>query len=279
MRLLLRSLPLLLLACGPKAPPQPPLWAGPVYGVTVGERQARLLPPPDAQAGEALPVVLVLGGYSFRSWELAEWMGLVDLARERRWILVIPEGSIDARGNPFWAATDTCCDWYGAGVDDVAFVREVVRRVRAEHPAAPDRLVVVGHSNGAFLGAALACTPGSGLTHLVSIGGSGFLDASRCEERGPLALLQVHGTADDVMPLDGDATAPGAREFVERWACAPLQDGALPAGIGAGTAWVDPQCPVSAWILDGIDHYPPLDGPLGPAIADWIDRTPPAPPR
>ena len=269
----------LLLACGPKPAPAPPLWAGPVYGLTVGDREARVLPPPDARPDEALPVVVALGGYSNRTWQLAEWMDLVDLARERRWVLVLPEGSIDAKGNPFWAATDTCCDWYGAGVDDVAFLREVVRRVRAAHPAQAEGYAVIGHSNGAFLGAALACTPDSGLTHLVSIGGSGFLDPSLCAERGPLALLQVHGTDDDVMPLDGDATAPGAREFVERWACGPLEDAALPEGVGAGTAWVDRSCPVSAWILDGVDHYPPLDGPLGPAIADWIDQTPPPPPR
>jgi polyhydroxybutyrate depolymerase len=201
-------------------------------------------------------------------------MRLPALAADRGWLLLIPEGSLDRKGNPFWAATETCCDWYGAGVDDAAFLARAIADATARHPVDPGRVVVVGHSNGGFMGYALACEGATPMTHLVSLAGSSHLDPAACAHRPPLALLQVQGDADRIQPPAGDKLAPGARAVVERWACGPLTQGGLPAGAGAGRAWSAKGCPVSLWELDGIDHYPPLEGPLGEAIADWIDRTP-----
>lgn len=278
MRLLPALLPALLAlaACGTKAPPVAPAHLGPP--LADAGREVRLLVPPDTNASHPLPLVVVLGGYSWRSWELAEWMGLPAHAAARSWLLLIPEGSLDRKGNPFWAATETCCDWYGAGVDDAAFLARVIDDAMARHPVDPSRVVVVGHSNGGFMGFALACQGQVPLTHLVSIAGSSHLDPAACAQRPPLALLQVQGDADRIQPPEGDKLAPGARTVLERWTTGPLVQGALPADAGAGEAWIAPGQPIALWALSGVDHYPPLDGPLGHAIADWIDRTPaPAP--
>jgi polyhydroxybutyrate depolymerase len=213
----------------------------PAYpGALEGDRPVGLI-----GAEQPAPAVLLLGGYSWMSWELEQWMGLAD--RVDGFTLVVPSATLDKKNRPFWNATDTCCDWYDSGVDDLGYLRGVMDAVPATD------WTVIGHSNGAFMGFALACNDPR-VSTVVSIGGSEYLDGSLCPERRPIRILQVHGDQDDIMPMAGDKTAPGVDELFERWAC------------------TDERC--TLWTLPGEDHYPDFTGELTPRILDWVYPTP-----
>lgn len=227
---------LLLLACKSKPPQAMPAYEG---RLQEGDRPVALVHP--EQEGP-MPALLLLGGYSWMSWELEQWMGLA--RHVDGFTLVLPSATLDKKNRPFWNATDTCCDWYGSGVDDLGYLKGVMDGL----PEATEWWVV-GHSNGAFMGFALACHD-ERVSHLVSIAGSEYLDPALCPERRDIALLQIHGTDDDVMPYEGDETAPGVEELFERWGC-PDENCAL-------------------WLIEGEDHYPDFTGDLTERIVRWL---------
>jgi polyhydroxybutyrate depolymerase len=234
-----------------------------------GDRPAAVVVPEAYDGFEPMPLVLLLGGFWNLSSDLDAWIGVSDQVDAHGFVLLMPDGTLDPDGAPFWNATDTCCDDYGSGVDDAGYLRALIEEATERLAVDASRVVMVGHSNGGFMAYRMACEPDSPVTGLVSIAGSGWLDPADCHATHPVAVLQVHGGLDDVMPFDGDAWAPGALEMLERWAerdgCvgeltedpSPLElvddglDGETKVSRYGGC-----ERPVELWWLDGSDHYP-----------------------
>ncbi len=250
----------------PEAEPPAPVFVGPE------DRQALVMLPDGYYAGRpALPIVLLLGGYDWFAADLDDWIGISRYRDE--FLLVMPDGLIDSEGSPTWNATDTCCDFDEAGTDDVGYLLGLVDEVRVRF-ATTQHVAVIGHSAGGFMGYRLACEPDSPVTTLVSMAGSSWLNAEDCDATHPIRLLQVHGSEDDVMPFDGDETAPGAEEVVDRWADrAGCDVGSwtyeeegreyVYDGIGDETTVgrYEEGCeePVELWEIEGSDHYPDVN--------------------
>ena len=114
--------------------------------------------------------------------------------------------------------TDTCCDFDGTGVDDVAYLLGLLDEVAKKVRVRANRVVLIGHSAGGFMAYRLACEATKRVAAVVSIAGSGWKDGSKCKAEGGVSVLQVHGAQDDVMPFAGDSGAPGALEMLQRWA-------------------------------------------------------------
>jgi polyhydroxybutyrate depolymerase len=130
----------------------PPTWVTTSVGVTVdGIARRYVLVRPAAVSKTALPVMVVLHGRIVTP-EFEEqrtgFPGIVGPA-----ILVYPAGYQNS-----WNAGACCAGAQAAGVDDVAFVTDVVHRVLATQPdAAADRVFLVGFSNGGKMVFRLAC--------------------------------------------------------------------------------------------------------------------------
>jgi len=253
------------------APPEPgpsPEWPPPTE-LGPADRPARLLLPDGYDTTEELPLVVLLGGYWNLAEELDDWFGVSDRVNFDDFALLLPDGTIDSDGAPFWNATDTCCDYDGTGVDDAGWLLDLIAEADARVAIDSTRVVAVGHSNGGFMAYALACEPDSPLSGLLSVAGSSWLDAGDCAATHPVDVIQAHGDLDDVMPIDGDDVGPAALEVLERWAdrggCDPgLADHGRREYVDDG---VDDETAVSRaegcdevdvelWLLEGSDHYP-----------------------
>jgi pimeloyl-ACP methyl ester carboxylesterase len=81
-------------------------------------------------------------------------------------------GQQDRRGHRFWSATDACCNLDGLAVDDVAYLRAVIRDVSARHAVDPRRVFIVGHSNGGFMAHRMACEASDLVAAVVSLAGA-----------------------------------------------------------------------------------------------------------
>ena len=44
-------------------------------------------------------------------------------------MLVMPDGKVNTLGYQYWNATDACCDIFGSGVDDVAYIAGLIEEV------------------------------------------------------------------------------------------------------------------------------------------------------
>jgi polyhydroxybutyrate depolymerase len=252
-----------------------PPWKPPA-SIGGAKRSAAVMFPSGYDGNTPIPTVVLMAGYDWRASELDAWWQLSQWVNDLGFALVLAEGTRDNDGSPFWNATDTCCDYDESGVDDVAYLKALFAEARQKWPVAQGRVVLFGHSNGAFMAYRMACEDPSSLWAVVSVAGSGFVDPNRCVAPAPVRILQVHGADDDVMPFVGDDEAPGALEMVQRWAerCGCTEQSPVEhpqpltlvstgpgeetrrAGFGScvnGTF-------VELWTLHGVDHYPEFTG-------------------
>ena len=77
----------------------------------------------------------------------------------------------------------------------------------------PRRVFVVGHSNGAFMSYRMACDHADTIAAIVSVAGAPPTEPAACRPSEPVAILQVQGSADDQVRVDGGSLtgnlAPG----------------------------------------------------------------------
>jgi polyhydroxybutyrate depolymerase len=184
-----------------------------------------LVVPDSAQtSAEPLPLVILLHGYGATAEIQLAYFGLEPLARERGFLLAVPDGATNAVDRQYWNATDACCGGTnGQGEPDhVALLELLIDDVASRHPVDPDRVYMIGHSNGGFMSYRMACDASDRIAAIVSLAGSTWADQDRCSPQSPVSVLQIHGDADDVIRYEGGdilgAPYPSAAETTRQWA-------------------------------------------------------------
>lgn len=204
-----------------------------------GDRPVPLIRVPDKyDRQKPVSLILMLHGYGSDAVQTNLLFGLQYIADDENLLLVAPEGKVDASGKHFWNATEACCDLGGTGVDDVKYLTELVKEVKQYYAVDPKRVFAVGVSNGGFMALRLACDASDVFAGMVSYAGAGYADASKCAPKEPVAILQIHGTADPTVPYNGGAltsggpAVPSAAQTVGDWAkrdgCAATPDASQP---------------------------------------------------
>jgi polyhydroxybutyrate depolymerase len=171
-------------------------------------------------------VLLALHGYGDTGANFVGALGLPALARRESFVLIAPDGTPDPRGNRFWNATDACCNFFESTLDDVAYLRGLLKDVAAAYHVDRRRQCVLGLSNGAFMAHRLACEAADEIAAIVPISGTTWDDPGRCRPTSPVSVLQVHADADRIILFGGGSHVlglgrgnyPGAVATVERWA-------------------------------------------------------------
>ena len=179
-----------------------------------GDRPARFLLP-DTAALAPLPLVVLLHGFGMTAEQVDGWLGISSFADVGLIGLILPDGMLNPDGDRFWNATPECRKFEGQDVDDVGYLSGLIEEAREY--AEFDRLYLIGYSNGGFMSYRLACESLPNLTALVSVAGSSYVDSDHCDSPTPVAVLQIHGTADAAVGYESGAT-PGAEELTRRWA-------------------------------------------------------------
>jgi polyhydroxybutyrate depolymerase len=110
------------------------------------------------------------------------------------------------------------------GVDDVGFLVALIDRLSRDYGVAPGRVFATGMSAGAFMATRLACERADLVSAIAPVAGS-LGTAFPCAPSRPVSVLDVHGTADPVVPFGGgtmlgrggysDIVAPPA--MAQRW--------------------------------------------------------------
>lgn len=260
-----------------------------------GARPARVFVPQGYDNSRELPLVLLLHGYSANGSAQDFYFQLSRRVDDGDFILVIPEGTVDANGNQFWNATGACCDFLDTGVDDVAYLTGLLEEATARFRVDTGRVYAWGHSNGGFMSYTLACRAADKITGVFSLAGTTFAQPEDCDPSQPVAVLHAHGTLDDVILYGGGAllgqSYPGAEATARRWASyngcdpspaeAPARDrvGNVPGAETTPSQWSGCQGPssVTLWRMEGAAHIPTLRRETTPAILEHlfaIDRTP-----
>lgn len=236
----------------------------------------------------ALPLIVLLHGYGATGFIQDALFGFNQLADDRQVLVAHPDGTLDQSGKHFWNATDACCDMNHTGVDDVAYLNAVVDDVEQTFNVDAKRVFFVGHSNGAFMSHRMACDAAGRVAGIVALAGDVWKDASKCNPSGPVAVLQVHGDADDTVPYDGTPAEPSAPDSIATWAMKNGCTGGLqPTGdtldldsslAGNETEVARWSCSAGAaelWTIHGGQHVPAFNLPdWGNDVFDWLMQHP-----
>lgn len=164
---------------------------------------ARLRLPNGLASGQRVPLLVLLHGFGVSSSLLIAKAGLNEIADQKQFAYLAPEGRRDAQGRPFWNAGKSCCDLEGTGVDDVKRLRELVDSTLSNAAIDPQRVFVIGYSNGGFMAQRLACDIGDRIAGVISVAGAAPSKDVACAQSTRLAFLEIHGDADPVVHYAG----------------------------------------------------------------------------
>jgi polyhydroxybutyrate depolymerase len=151
--------------------------------------------PPGLEHPAGLVVMLHGAGATGSSWE---WETNYDAAANPHGFAVVYPDGIDFS----WA------DGRGAsvpdrqGIDDVGFITGLVGKLVSDFGIDPNRVYATGMSAGAFMVNRLACERADMFAAIAPVAGTLGANVG-CAPSQPVAVLEMHGTADPVVPFNG----------------------------------------------------------------------------
>ncbi|MFK7960290.1 MAG: PHB depolymerase family esterase [Phycisphaerales bacterium] len=168
-------------------------------------------------------LVILLHGYMNTGQDVEDWLQFSALVDELNFLYLHPTGDTDAIGNPYWNATDACCDLFGEGTDDSSYLRDVVETMQTTFNVDDRSIHFAGHSNGGFMSYRMACDHADLVASVLSLAGATHIDPADCSPDEPVHVLQVHGTADGVISFGGGCIPfsgcyPSAMQTAAQWA-------------------------------------------------------------
>lgn len=176
-------------------------------------REYILYVPASYTGATPVPLVFNFHGYSSDNSQQLFYGDFRPIADTADFLLVLPNGTIDNTGNHFW---NTFLN--GASVDDVGFVRDLLDTLEANYNIDPNRVYSTGMSNGGFMSYTLACELNERIAAIASVTGDMVTPAlNTCHPPRPVPVMEIHGTADNVVPYDGSPGVVPIPTLLEAW--------------------------------------------------------------
>lgn len=258
-----------------------------VVTVDLGERPFLLYRSTAPNPVEPTGLIVALHGYTAQALGTVPYFGLERAPIDDGLLVAVPQGTTDSAGDNFWNASDICCNFHDAPVDDVAYLSEVISTVLAANPTIDRAQVhVIGHSNGGYMASRLACERPDLVASIISFAGA--FDANPiCTPSAPVDVMVLHGDADEVVDFDGGPGFTSATQTTELWQTAngctdaaaevgPVMDadGLVPGDDLFQTRWLG--CSdghrTELWRLAGSAHSQQVTPALSRAILDWFEQ-------
>lgn len=177
--------------------------------------------PSNYEPSNPAPLLLLLHGYSFTGQMMENYFDFAPLAEQNGFIFTYPDGTQDSLGFQFWNATSACCDNNNSGVDDLGYLTTLLDLLESQYNIDPQRIHIVGHSNGGFMAHRMACEDGTRFASIVSLSGAALDDPAQCAPASPMHVLHIHGTLDPIILYGGgflNDSYPSAMETCTQWA-------------------------------------------------------------
>ncbi len=144
---------------------------------------------------DPVPVVLGFhgGGGTLEQWEQHPALHTARTAAD--FVIVYPEGY-----HRTWNAGLCCGDALQANIDEVKFVRALLKDLASIIKIDRRRIYATGFSNGAMLCYYLACAMSEEIAAIAPVGGG--MSVSACTPTRPVPIFHLHGLADEWAPYD-----------------------------------------------------------------------------
>jgi polyhydroxybutyrate depolymerase len=167
------------------------------------------------------------------------------------------------------------------GIDDVGFISAMVEKLVADYGINRGRVFVTGMSAGGFMANRLGCQRADLFAAIAPVAGTLGTNYP-CRPSQPVSVLEVHGTADPVVPYHGGpmtgrggpSTIVGVVQMVDGWrrvdGCqGPPSDQASGAVFRSTTAGCAGGTAVELVRIDGAGHTWPAPSTFNAAEQSW----------
>jgi polyhydroxybutyrate depolymerase len=167
-----------------------------------------------AHASEA--VVLSFHGHGSSAIEQERRSSMSLLADQQGFLAVYPQGVVGLDGRAGWATGIRG----RPQVNDVLFVSDLLTHLQSILCINPLRIYATGFSNGGGMTNVLACTLAGRLAAFAPVSGSYPPYPGGCHPVRPVPLLEIHGTADRIVPYNGRMSRqlPPILAWLQGWA-------------------------------------------------------------
>lgn len=173
---------------------------------------------------DAAALVIVMHGYGSSAERIMAYAGFNELAQQHGYIVAYPQGTLDKQENAFFQVG---YEFHKESqVDDVAFIRDLVRHLVARYPIDVQQVFASGMSNGGDMSYLLGCEAADIFRAVAPVAGTMMLSTEQdCRPSQALSVLAISGTADnitlysgDLANVDGWGAYLGVEEVINGWA-------------------------------------------------------------
>jgi polyhydroxybutyrate depolymerase len=180
------------------------------YDVTLtsaGERRTVRMHVPRVLFGAKPALVVAFHGAGANGSFMESYSGLSAVADKAGFIVAYPSAW---GAHPLWSLNDDGRN----GLQDRAFVSDLLDRIEDAYCVDPHRIYATGVSNGGGFTARIGCELAERFTAIAPVAG-GYKAIPDCDATRPVSVLEIHGTADRAVPYHG--VPPDYRGSVRRY--------------------------------------------------------------
>jgi polyhydroxybutyrate depolymerase len=170
-----------------------------------GQTREYLLYIPAGYDGKTpLPLVVLFHGALMSAKRVMELSDLPKLADEKKFIILAPEGIFP------WAGMGVSWNYMQQpGINDVEFVKDLIREIRSKIAIDQRRIYATGYSAGGYLSCRLTCEPSNVIAAIGLV--AAFRCPEECKSTRPVPLIAFQGTNDHMLVY------PGVQNNLTRW--------------------------------------------------------------
>ncbi len=255
--------------------------------IDLGRGEVALSVPTGYDAAKPAPLIMLVHGYTSSGTGQDRYLKIGPLADEYGFFFLAPDGTLEASGdrNRFWNAQPVCCDFQASGVDDAGYLKRLIDEVSARYVIDPDRIYLIGHSNGGFMVHRMARDYPDTIAAITSLNGAAPLPLTGDRPARPVNILQIHGTRDKLNAYEGGeiygVSYPGAQQTVAAWArfawgaTASMGssehldlDSQLPGAETVVSQYADGH--VALWTIEEGSHIPAFNDGVNRMVVEWL---------
>jgi len=175
-------------------------------GVLIADRRKRTYyvhVPPQYDPQKPTPLVIVLHGGGRKALGAVRISEMNLKADEKGFIALYPNGTGKLMSSLLTWNSGNCCGYaMRHDIDDVAFMRQLLKELPKEYSIDPNRIYIAGFSNGAMMAYKLAHELSGYIAAIAPVAGSMQYEPETAPV-APVSIIAFHGTADEYTPYYG----------------------------------------------------------------------------
>ncbi len=230
-----------------------------------GKTRKYLLYIPEGYDVKNMPLVMVLHGYTGTAYGIRTYSNFNSVADRDGFAVVYPQGLRLAGATHFNVGLDS------SDVDDVGFLSTLIDHLQDKFLLSEENTFITGMSNGGYMSYTMVIDYPDYFKAMASVGGVISYHSWQVETYQQMNILQIHGTKDYVVPIDGSwpydnawGDVPGLDVLLGRWKTVNGTTTNTTETISESTIlykYTNPESNLHVWYyeIDGYGHAWPIN--------------------